>query len=204
LELNPDSHRGSEWVHVKILEAKLAMEKDPNWLAKHSVLGTGVHFSSATSGMFSKYASEIEYQLHERIPFTPFPDKLIANVFNEWGDLLATQRSVEHANIAYQLSLVNDKTDPYGVQSKMDSLKVIFTKRKIKVPDWTGYYIDRNGNPVSEESFTQTNVKRPAAYIRGGNTKATNKTMIYILAIACTLLVGYLAVYLYRQRLRNR
>jgi tetratricopeptide (TPR) repeat protein len=33
-----ESHYGTEWLHVKILETKLAMEKDANWLNNHSVL----------------------------------------------------------------------------------------------------------------------------------------------------------------------
>ena len=32
LELNPNSHEGSEWIHVKILEAKIALESNPKLL----------------------------------------------------------------------------------------------------------------------------------------------------------------------------
>lgn len=32
------SNYGSEWLHVAILETKLAMAKDPAWLRSHSVL----------------------------------------------------------------------------------------------------------------------------------------------------------------------
>lgn len=214
IELNPESHKGSEWVHVKILEAKLALAKDANWLATHSVLGTGVQFSSARSEKYFQYASQVEYQLQERVPFTPFPDKLLANVFNEWGDLLATQQSIAVANIAYQFALINDESDPYDVKSKLDWIKAMMKKNKMPITDWTEYYTDRNGNPAGKESFKKIaeampatkgdNATKPAAYIRGGNTKGTNKTFIYILAIACTLLVAYLAVYLYRQKLHNR
>jgi hypothetical protein len=37
---NAKAHEGTEWVHVAILEAKLAQAKDPTWLDAHSVLGS--------------------------------------------------------------------------------------------------------------------------------------------------------------------
>src|SRR5437868_3198766 len=33
------AHKGSEWLHARILEAKLALAKDPKWFDKHNVLG---------------------------------------------------------------------------------------------------------------------------------------------------------------------
>ena len=40
VERNPESHFGTEWLHVKILEAKIAIEQNPEWLSNHSVLET--------------------------------------------------------------------------------------------------------------------------------------------------------------------
>src|SRR6185437_11772073 len=31
---NPESHEGTEWLHLKILEAKIAQEKDPDYFKK--------------------------------------------------------------------------------------------------------------------------------------------------------------------------
>ncbi len=39
MKLFPQSHEGTEWLHVKILQAKIAIAKDPDWLKSHSVLG---------------------------------------------------------------------------------------------------------------------------------------------------------------------
>jgi tetratricopeptide (TPR) repeat protein len=36
---DPNSHYGTEWLHVRILEAKLALAEDPQWLDSHTVLG---------------------------------------------------------------------------------------------------------------------------------------------------------------------
>lgn len=143
MELNPDSHNGSEWVHVKILEAKLQLAKDPNWLATHRVLNTGVNFNSPQKAELFDQAEDAEYQLQERVPFTPFPDQLLANVFDELGDLYATQQSIELAYIAYDFSLENDPADPYGVKAKMEQLKPLLRKNKIPIPSWKEHYYNR-------------------------------------------------------------
>ena len=36
---DPQENQGAEWVHVKILEAKVALKRDPHWLRKNSVIG---------------------------------------------------------------------------------------------------------------------------------------------------------------------
>ncbi len=36
---NPGSHMGAEWLHLRILEAKMALQKDPDWLLKNSITG---------------------------------------------------------------------------------------------------------------------------------------------------------------------
>jgi hypothetical protein len=38
LRRNPNSHSETEWLHVLILEAKIAAAKDPEWIKTHSVL----------------------------------------------------------------------------------------------------------------------------------------------------------------------
>src|SRR6185295_11499697 len=41
---NPQSHQGTEWLHLRILEARMAVAKDPDWLLRNSV--TGLDFGS--------------------------------------------------------------------------------------------------------------------------------------------------------------
>ncbi len=151
LQLNPDSHEGSEWVHVKILEAKLNMAGQPDWIYKNRVLETGVKFDSKESDALNDKAWDVEYQLQERIPFTPFPDALLANVFDELGDLYATQQSVELAYIAYDFALRNDSADHFGVNSKMETLKPILKKNKIPVPSWKAHYFNRKLSKLQSE-----------------------------------------------------
>lgn len=39
LQRNPYSHMLAEWLHVRVLEAKIALKTDPSWLASHTISG---------------------------------------------------------------------------------------------------------------------------------------------------------------------
>lgn len=39
IKRDPHIHEGSEWIHVKILDAQLAQQKDHKWIQQHDVLG---------------------------------------------------------------------------------------------------------------------------------------------------------------------
>lgn len=39
LQRNPYSHMLAEWLHVRVLEAKIALKADPSWLATHTITG---------------------------------------------------------------------------------------------------------------------------------------------------------------------
>ncbi len=213
LQLNPDSHEGSEWVHVKILEAKIKMAGTPEWIYKNRILGTGVNFDSKESEALNDKAWDVEYQLQERIPFTPFPDALLANVFDELGDLYATQQSVELAYIAYDFALRNDSSDHFGVKAKMEALKPVLKKNKIPVPSWKEHYYNRKlskiQSEITEEIVKQlTNpekLKETTATInelvdgfsgRNKEKEAQNRKNNLILA-GSIILAGFVAIFIY-------
>lgn len=39
MQRDPNIHQGSEWIHVKILDAKIQQQKDSIWIQSHDVLG---------------------------------------------------------------------------------------------------------------------------------------------------------------------
>jgi hypothetical protein len=97
---DPREHDGSEWLHARILEAKLALKSDPDWLEENAVLGvnfgegdlprmpaalpTGAAGRARTP---AEIAAAIEYQLGERINFVRPPDAIVADLYATWGDL---------------------------------------------------------------------------------------------------------------------
>lgn len=109
---NPDAHNGSEWLHVRILEAKLALENDPNWLASNSVIGihrmpneqllSGGPVTTGNLGHgidLKQVEAALIYQLHERLEFIKPPEGVVANLLFDLSRSLAITRGPEHARI---------------------------------------------------------------------------------------------------------
>ncbi|MGH1337739.1 MAG: tetratricopeptide repeat protein [Aureispira sp.] len=99
IELNPEAHQGSEWVHVKILETKLQLQKDPNYLTTHSVLElTEEQKNDPLVG------EQIHIQVHERFPFSPPFNAIMANLLIDLGDCYANTTSIEFAKALYSIA----------------------------------------------------------------------------------------------------
>jgi tetratricopeptide (TPR) repeat protein len=113
MEIKPTSHQGTEWLHVKILEAKIALAKDPNWLATHSVLGHD--FGSGprpvkpatlkTTNDVSSVTKALVYQLTERLQFVRPPDPTVADLLYDLGNIYAISGLRADAARYYQRSL---------------------------------------------------------------------------------------------------
>jgi len=98
---NPESHEGTEWLHLKILEAKIAQEKDPDYFKKHSVLDLKPEHAAALVAVgdkrmeSSEVAEAIQHQLHERMQFVKPPDPAVASLLFDYA---AIEARMEHWN----------------------------------------------------------------------------------------------------------
>jgi tetratricopeptide (TPR) repeat protein len=116
---NPDDHEGTEWLHVRILEAKLdPARKLPT--DGRSVLG--LEFGNATmparpvlpkrddGSTMSMYdlGKALNYQLGERTDFLAPPDPVIAGLLLDWANLEMLAGTLENAVVLYDLA------DDYG------------------------------------------------------------------------------------------
>jgi hypothetical protein len=94
-----DEHQGSEWLHARILAAKIALRKDPAWLAKNRVVdlefGTGdvpvapeiLPIEKGRVKGADQLVRQIEYQLAERIRFVRPPDPVVGDLYASAADL---------------------------------------------------------------------------------------------------------------------
>ena len=107
---NPQSHHGTEWLHVKILEAKLACEKDPNFFKNHSVLDLnpeklGLKVLIGGKTMTSKEVTKaILYQLKERMQFVKPPEPAVASLLFDYAAIAAATTGLEDATPALRLA----------------------------------------------------------------------------------------------------
>lgn len=100
IERNPDSHEGTEWLHVRILEAKLELRKNPGWLNSHSISGLVKSAkpiqSLATGNRGEKLSTDgvktaLLYQLHERLQFVRPSDAVVGALLLDLGDLIGEE-----------------------------------------------------------------------------------------------------------------
>jgi tetratricopeptide (TPR) repeat protein len=93
-------HYGSEWLHGRVLEAKIALKKEPNWFEKNHVLdldfGTGEvpvapEILPVENGKLKgadQLVTQIGYQLSERTKFVSAPDVFVGDLFGSMSDLI--------------------------------------------------------------------------------------------------------------------
>lgn len=132
---NPESHEGTEWLHVRILEAKIQEEKDPTYFEHHSVLDVDPTNPTNTvpeelQGSGNKMVLEwvkraLLHQLNERLQFVKPPDKPVAGLLFDLAMLEAGTHSLEPATKLLELA------KDYGYSSaKADAVLADF-RRKI-------------------------------------------------------------------------
>ena len=85
IALNADSHYGSEWVHVLILETKIKLESNPDFLQEHQIISLPKKFNLTTqleindnNYTIQEIQRAIEYQLRERTVFVKPQDAVVA------------------------------------------------------------------------------------------------------------------------------
>jgi tetratricopeptide (TPR) repeat protein len=114
---NPDSHRRTEWLHARILEAKIALAADPKALEGRSV--AGVVFDPVTvPSLPTAYPpgndgkpvkpheldQALSYQLNERLQFVKPKDAVVASLLEDWATLNLVGGPVENAAALYPLA----------------------------------------------------------------------------------------------------
>jgi len=110
IKRNPASHSGTEWLHAKILEAKIAQQKDSKFFDNHSVLELqpGQIKESITLGTRTISPKElmdaIIYQLGERLQFVKPPDPAVASLLFDYAAIEAATASMESAKHILELA----------------------------------------------------------------------------------------------------
>lgn len=105
VERNPESHRGTEWLHVLILEAKLHQAKEATWLERNFILQERVANPQPDAPANFLFIKAITVQLAERLQFVSAPDPVVSSLFYELGVLYQTIGRDDKAETAFKRSL---------------------------------------------------------------------------------------------------
>jgi tetratricopeptide (TPR) repeat protein len=110
---DPESHLGTEWLHAKILEAKIAQEKDADYFKKHSVLNLNPASIGQQSTIdvgdkhlkWKELTDALQYQLKERLQFVKPPDPCVAGLLFDYAAIEAARNTLESARELLQMAL---------------------------------------------------------------------------------------------------
>lgn len=116
MELKPESHLGSEWLHVKILQAKIGRGVDvikSNFLIGHDFGEETMPVSSLDSNQLITLRNHIYYQLNERLQFVNPKDLIVGKLLFELGNIVSLTD-----NITASLNLYRS-AKAYGFDSSL-------------------------------------------------------------------------------------
>ncbi len=131
IRLNPESHEGSEWIHIKILEYKISKNNSINY----SILGLDFGQSELPENLkkydLEKLEHEITHQLFERTMFVKPKDEIVGNIYFDLGNILAQTYDLESALKCYAAAKI------YGFQSNLINIRTekfenIILKNQVK------------------------------------------------------------------------
>lgn len=114
MQLHPESHQGTEWLHEKILEVKIAGHSTTNALLDHSI--AGVDFGKARKPYWpnaledspaeqERVVKALRYQLQERVQFVKPHDPVVAQMLFDLSSAVALQRTLGDAMEVSQLAM---------------------------------------------------------------------------------------------------
>ena len=104
-ELDHSSHNGSEWIHLKILEAEIKEARSPGWLGKHPILNAD---SALSVEECNRMIYQLDLQLHERMLLVKPRNIFVA-------DLLVTLGRLNEAVYGYKSAV-----EPYRFAGEYD------------------------------------------------------------------------------------
>ncbi len=118
IELNPKSHKGSEWIHIKILEYKISESTDK----KSSILGLDFGINDKPSNPkkydLKELREHIWHQLRERTTFVKPKNTVVGNIYFDLGNVLAQTRDVQAALESYEAAT------EYGFESELMNKRI--------------------------------------------------------------------------------
>jgi tetratricopeptide (TPR) repeat protein len=129
--INPSSHRGSEWIHVKILEAKIKANGNENYLWTNSILSLDFGDDKIPVNRnnldLKNLGDQLYDQLNERMSFIKPKDPIVAQLLFDLGNILALRANATSGLQVYQTA------QEYGYSSELfDKRLSYFEKLQFK------------------------------------------------------------------------
>jgi tetratricopeptide (TPR) repeat protein len=128
VELDPESHNNSEWIHVKILEAKIKGEQfyTTNFLLNTDFGSDILPNSQMTKQQLQDLSNALYYQLNERVSFVKPKEKIVAQLLFDIGNIAFLLGNYYDASADYEQAKL------YGYAGQLIEQRIEQTKILIK------------------------------------------------------------------------
>lgn len=126
VELNPDSHDGSEWIHIKILKWKLRGGKVPDVSLLGRGFGTGELPENPYKFNLRQLERHLRRQLYERSTLVPPKDAIVGRLYFDLGNVVAQTTSADAA-IPYYRAARNYGYDTPLLQTRIAAMKELIS-----------------------------------------------------------------------------
>lgn len=144
ITINPSSHYGSEWIHLKILEAKIKLSATPDYLWNNSILSLDFGSEGKPVALRNLNLTDLEdqvrFQLSERMTFVKPPDLIVGQLLFDYGNICAITKDVEAALECYEMA------EQYGYRTNLLSKRISTLKPmvfKATLANWTDNKVSR-------------------------------------------------------------
>jgi tetratricopeptide (TPR) repeat protein len=190
IEINPESHNGSEWLHLRILEAKIKKMKN---VSGEFLINTDFGDSVVPQTKLSKKELEtlskaVYYQVNERMSFIKPKDEIISVLLFELGNMVRIIGEKENAIRIYNLS------KEYGFQNELINSRLIFYHQNV-------FKFYEKENIRLYNLIDKIKKSKEGVYIEQVNQM--NIALIILSIVALVLLIALLILYFKWKKLKD-
>ncbi len=188
LDLNSQSHQGSEWFHIQVLEAKL-QNKPADWWINHPVL----HFNQLQKDT-ETIISDMVYQLKERLPFTPGPDLMMAAILRDAAGYIRKQEKWQQEWVLLRIAVEYDADKKLSLEALIQTAESKIKAENLAIPDLAIHYSNEDDLLKRGKDLLENGIE----YINGKKEKPATKEVesgkeqnpLWILILAGAVLAG--------------
>jgi tetratricopeptide (TPR) repeat protein len=176
--INKQAHFGSEWIHLKILEATMKTLDDKNWIYKHNVidfkaLDDSLPFKKRRYGAI-RTIMEIEFQLKERLVFVKPVNVIVANLLLYLADLYSSEADFRYANETYLLAKEYDPKLSGIVDKRLAYIKLHGDEIIAKFKKDTSEQKEKQKEKQSESEDQQQQVQQQKDTVKAAGQNTVN------------------------------
>ncbi len=188
MQLNSQSHQGSEWFHIQVLEAKL-QNKPADWWINHPV----IHFNQLQKDA-ETIISDMVYQLKERLPFTARPDLIMAAILRDAAGYIREQEKWQQEWVLLRIAAEYDTDKKLSLDALIQAAESKMKAANLSIPDLATHYSNADDLLKKGKDLLEKGIE----YINGEKEKPVTKEVesgngqnqLWIVILAGALLAG--------------